>query len=53
MSQSLIVIIVTIIMIIAFFSGVIPIAASALAVPMVLQMTGVLSFKEAFAGFSS
>lgn len=53
MSQALIVLIITIVMIIAFFSNVIPIAASALFVPMLLQMTGVLSFNEAFAGFSS
>lgn len=53
MSQALIVLIITIVMIIAFFLNVIPIAASALFVPMFLQMTGVLSFKEAFDGFSS
>ena len=53
MSQALIVLIITVVMIIAFFSNVIPIAASELFVPMFLQMTGVLSFKEAFEGFSS
>ena len=53
MSQSLIVTIILIAMIILFFAGYIPMAATALAVPMLLQVTGVLSFKDAWAGFSS
>lgn len=53
MSQSLIVAIILIAMIISFFAGYIPMAATALAVPMLLQITGVLSFKDAWAGFSS
>lgn len=53
MSQSLIVTIILIAMIISFFAGYIPMAATALAVPMLLQVTGVLSFKDAWAGFSS
>lgn len=53
MSQSLIVTIILIAMIISFFAGYIPMAATALAVPMLLQITGVLSFKDAWAGFSS
>ena len=53
MSQSLIVAIILIGMIIVFFGGWIPMAAAALAVPMLLQITGILSFEEAWAGFSS
>lgn len=53
MSQSLIVAIILIVMIVSFFAGYIPMAATALAVPMFLQITGVLSFKDAWAGFSS
>ena len=50
MSQSALVAIILIAMIIVFFAGWIPMAAAALAVPMVLQMLGILSFKEAWAG---
>ena len=53
MSQSLIVAIILIGMIIVFFGGWIPMAAGALAGPMLLQITGILSFEEAWAGFSS
>lgn len=53
MSQSLIVAIILLVMIVSFFVGYIPMAATALAVPMLLQITGILSFKDAWAGFSS
>ena len=53
MSQSLIVAIILLVMIVSFFAGYIPMAATALAVPMLLQITGILSFKDAWAGFSS
>lgn len=53
MSQVVIVLLVIVGMSVAFFSEIIPIPATALLVPMVLQLTGVLSFNEAFAGFSS
>lgn len=53
MPQSLIVAIILVVMIISFFAGYLPMAATALAVPMLLQITGVLSFKDAWAGFSS
>lgn len=53
MTSSIIVAIILIAMIIVFFAGWVPMAAAALMVPVFLQITGVLSFKEAFAGFSS
>ncbi len=53
MQQSALVAIILVAMIIVFFAGWIPMAAAALAVPMVLQMLGILSFDEAWAGFSS
>ena len=53
MSQSLIVAITLIGMIIVFFGRWNPMGAGGLAVPMLLQITGILSFEEAWAGFSS
>lgn len=53
MASSIIVAIILVAMIIVFFAGWVPMAAAALMVPVFLQITGVLSFKEAFAGFSS
>ena len=53
MSQTVIVTIILIAMIVTFFAGWVPMSAAALAVPLLLQATGVLSFKEAWAGFSS
>ena len=41
MSQSLIVAIILLVMIVSFFAGYIPMAATALAVPMLLQITGI------------
>ena len=53
MSQSLIVALILIGMIIVFFSGWIPMAAAALTIPMLLQVFGILTFDEAWAGFAS
>lgn len=53
MTQSLIVTVILIYMIVAFFAGFVPMAVTALTIPLLLNVTGILSFKEAFAGFSS
>ena len=53
MSQSLIVTIILIYMVVMFFWGKIPMAATALTIPLLLQITGILKFKDAWAGFSS
>lgn len=47
------VVIIMVIMAIAFFTEVIPLAWTALAVPVVLQLTGVLTSGEAWSGFSN
>lgn len=52
MSQSLIVTIILIYMVVMFFWGKIPMAATALTIPLLLQITGILKFKDAWAGFS-
>lgn len=53
MSQSTIVLIILVIMSISFFAGYIPLAITALAVPLALELTGVLKASEAWAGFSN
>lgn len=53
MTQSMIVTLILVYMIAMFFAGYIPMAVTALTIPMLLQITGILSFKDAWAGFSS
>lgn len=52
MSQPMIVLLVTIVMVVMFFWGYIPIAATSLFIPIALIVTGILEFDEAMAGFS-
>ncbi len=49
----LIVFAITLAMTIMFFTGWIPIIAAAMSVPLLLQLTGILTFSEAWSGFSN
>ena len=51
MSQPMIVLIITAVMVVMFFWGYIPISATSLFIPMALIVTGILEFDEAFSGF--
>lgn len=53
MAQSTIVFMILILMSISFFVGYIPLAVTAIAVPLALELTGVLKASEAWAGFSN
>lgn len=53
MSQATIVMIILVVMSISFFIGYIPLAVTALSVPLALELTGVLKASEAWAGFSN
>ncbi|MCI8888461.1 MAG: hypothetical protein HFG70_10305 [Hungatella sp.] len=53
MVQATIVIGITIVMAVFFFTGWLPIIATAFCVPMLLQLTGVLTFNEAWSGFAN
>lgn len=53
MSQAIIVCIITLVMAITFFTECIPLIAAAMGVPLLLQLTGVLTQSEAWSGFSN
>ena len=53
MNQAIIVLIIMVVMIVTFFTGWIPIVAAAMGVPLLLELTGILTFSEAWAGFSN
>ena len=51
MNQAIIVLIIMVVMIVTFFTGWIPIVAAAMGVPLLLELTGILTFSEAWQAF--